>query len=94
MKGKPNIDDFLSGSPAEQPKPAKAAEKPKPVAKPEPEPPARVYKEQKLYRLPTTMTEAVRDKAYFMSKKLGRRVTETEIVETAIDEYLARYQDN
>lgn len=88
MKGKPDIGAFLDGSSAD------VAEKPKPKAasKVKVAPPpvkAKVYKEQKLYRLSSDVTEALREKVYELTKAEGRRVTETEIVEQAIRKYLA-----
>ena len=51
----------------------------------------KIYKEQKLYRLPTDLIEGLREMAYEKSKKEGRRVTETEIVEQAIREHIDSY---
>ena len=71
MKGKPSIDDFLGGSTADVAEKSKK----KTVKQIEPAMPAKVYREQKIFRLPTDIVEALRDKAYELSKQEGKRVT-------------------
>lgn len=93
MKGKPDLNEFLSGGEAdkaEQPVTRKAS-KPKSEIQPEPVKQPKIYKEQKLYRLPTDLIEGLREMAYEKSKTEARRVTETEIVEQAIRKYIDSY---
>ena len=84
MKGKPNIDAFLDGGAAD------AADKaePKKVAKKSvtktPQAPARVYREQKIFRLPTDLIDVLKRESYERSMESGTRITETELVEQAL----------
>jgi len=87
MKGKPNLDAFIDGGKADE---AESITKmpARKMAIPEPEKQTKVFKEQKLYRLSSDVVEALKDKAYELTKQKGKRVTETEIVEQAIRIYL------
>jgi hypothetical protein len=84
MKGKPNIDAFLDGGAAD------AADKvePKKVVKKSatktPQLPARVYREQKIFRLPTDLIDVLKRESYERSMESGTRITETELVEQAL----------
>lgn len=78
MKGKPDIDQFLGG----------ADESVKNIKKKKPGPIPGAPKRQKLVELPQETFDALKDRAYEDFKKTGRRVTETEIIITALNEYL------
>lgn len=92
MKAKPNTDQFkpakdlslfLEGGAADaaaRSKPAAA----KKAASQEPDPPAKVQREQKIFRLPVDLINALRRESYEQSIKTGGRVTETELVEQAL----------
>ncbi len=47
----------------------------------------RVYREQKMFRLPLDVIAILKREAYERSVKTGTRVTETEIVEQALRSY-------
>lgn len=92
MKAKPNIDQFktakdpsafLEGGAADA---AARSEPPPPNnAEPqEPTPPAKVQREQKIFRLPVDLINALKRESYEQSMKTGGRVTETELVEQAL----------
>ena len=87
MKGKPNLDSFLNGSKADEAEMV-TNRSAKRLSIPEPIKQTKVYKEQKLYRLSSDIIDALRTKAYELTKADGRRVTETEIVERALRKYL------
>jgi hypothetical protein len=73
MKQKPNLDAFLESGTADL---ANKIEKPEPVA--------RVQREQKIFRLPLDLINALKRESYQQSIKTGFRVTETELVEQAL----------
>lgn len=82
MKARPNFDAdaFLSG--------AKADRAPNPKTITIPAPPAKIAREQKVFRLPVTLTEDLKMAAFKLSVAQNRRVTETEIVEIAIRAFI------
>lgn len=86
MKAKPDIHAFLDGvdetpkNPAGTDLPGKEKRKPGPVPG--------APKRQKLVELPESTFEALKDRAYSEYKKTGKRVTETEIIINALNEYL------
>ena len=84
MKKKPDVSSFLDGA-NEVPK-NPSAEKQIERKKPGPVPGA--PKRQKLVELPVETFEALKDRAYTEYKKTGLRVTETEIIINALNEYL------
>ncbi len=49
---------------------------------------ARVHREQKIFRLPLDLINALKRESYERSVKTGSRVTETELVEQAIRAFL------
>lgn len=49
---------------------------------------ARVHREQKIFRLPLDLINALKRESYERSVKTGTRVTETELVEQAIRDFL------
>lgn len=79
IKGKPDVTQFLEGgAAAESHAPKNAVQKEIPGAP----------KRQKLVELPKPVFDALKDRAHEEYKKTGRRVTETEIIITALSEYL------
>jgi hypothetical protein len=102
MKAKPNTDQFkikrdpsafLEGGAAdiadrlEKPKQSVVAIK-EPV--PAPEVVTKVHREQKVFRLPLDLINALKRESYERSMKTGSRVTETELVEQSLREFLNR----
>ena len=83
IKGKPDLAEFLGGSAEAPPKPAPAA-----ISKAVSKPVDGAPKRQKLVELPLPVFDALKDRALSEYKKTGRRVTETEIIITALSEYL------
>lgn len=90
MKAKPNTDQF---SPKKDPSnfleggAADAADRTAlPVNS------AKVHREQKVFRLPLDIIQALKREAYEQSLKTGGRVTETELVEKALRSYIAIYE--
>lgn len=79
IKGKPDVSQFLDGG--------AASEVPKKAAKPPAA--AAVAKRQKLVELPEPIFEAIKDRAYEEFKRTGKRVTDTEIIVTALAQYLS-----
>ena len=76
MKARPNfgsVDDFIG---AADPKPV--------IVSNIPAPPPKIARDQKIFRLPTTLCEDLRRVVFHHSGLQNRRVTETEIVEIAI----------
>jgi hypothetical protein len=53
-----------------------------------PAPAPKVAREQKMYRLPLTMTNAMRQLVFHHSTLQNRRVTETELVEIALQAFI------
>lgn len=102
MKAKPNTDQFkikkdpsafLEGGAADI---ADRIEKPKQsvvaIKEPVPEPDfvPKVHREQKVFRLPLDLINALKRESYERSMKTGSRVTETELVEQSLREFLYR----
>ena len=102
MKTKPNTDQFrpkkdpstfLEGGTADL---ANQTEKPQQVTvesqvpTDQPVTNARVHREQKIFRLPLDLINALKRESYERSVKTGTRVTETELVEQAIRAFLDR----
>jgi hypothetical protein len=100
MKAKPNTDQFklakdpsafLEGGAADA---ADRIMKPQPgaiasqtlIAQPVVE--AKVYREQKVFRLPIDLINVLKRESYERSVKAGSRVTETELVEQALRMFL------
>ncbi len=73
------VDAFLTG--------AKAEVRPAIVAQ-IPAPPPKTQREQKVFRLPVSMIEDLRRVVFRHSALQNRRVTETEIVELAIQAFI------
>ena len=100
MKSKPNTDQFklpkdpsafLDGGAGEAADRTTAAplngssKAPAPTQAPD----AKVYREQKIFRLPVDLINELKREAYERSTKTGSRVTETELVEQALRNYLS-----
>jgi hypothetical protein len=83
IKKKPDLAEFLTGSAETPPKPAPAA-----ATRRAPKPVDGAPKRQKLVELPLPVFDALKERALSEYKKTGRRVTETEIIITALSEYL------
>ncbi|MBX9900314.1 MAG: hypothetical protein K2Y28_05970 [Burkholderiaceae bacterium] len=84
MKKKPDVSSFIDGA-SEAPKNQNLEIK---TEKKKPGPVAGAPKRQKLVELPMDTFEALKDRAYAEYKKTGLRVTETEIIINALNEYL------
>ena len=86
MKGRPNmdVDAFLTGGTADSIKPVPAQS----LASVIPKPPPKAVREQKVFRLPVTMIDDLRRVVFHHSALQNRRVTETEIVELAIQAFI------
>lgn len=91
MKEKPNIDefnpaknvdDFLEGGAADLA--VKIEEADLAIKTEQPQPTAKVYREQKMFRLPISLINELKRESYEQSMKTGIRVTETELVEQAL----------
>ena len=83
MKKKPNIDDFLESGVADL-----ANKKPQSIN--DVVIPAKVQREQKIFRLPIDLINELKREAYEQSVKTGTRVTETELVEQALRAFFKR----
>lgn len=91
MKGKPALDDFLSGGAADLAEGTKPAKKSQSVAQATqvnlprnmPEPTV-----QKNLRIKWSAAQKLKDAAANRSRSEGKRITETEILEELIDQYL------
>jgi hypothetical protein len=81
MRARPQLDDFLSGGTAD-------VEVSKRTASVVPMPAPKVAREQKVFRLPVSLTEDLRRTVFRYSAAQNRRVTETEIVEIAIRAFI------
>lgn len=79
MKPRPTLDDFLTGGTADAAPSARSSI---------PSPAPRIAREQKVFRLPVTLTEDLRRLVFHHSALQNRRVTETEIVEIAIQAFI------
>ena len=102
MKAKPNTDQFrLKKDPSEFLKggAADTADRTE-ITQPAPETPKRliaqpavetkVHREQKVFRLPLDVINELKREAYERSVKAGFRVTETELVEQSLREFLKK----
>jgi len=91
FKPKKDPSAFLEGGTADL---ANQAEKPQQVTAEsqvptdQPVTNARVHREQKIFRLPLDLINALKRESYERSVKTGTRVTETELVEQAIRTFL------
>jgi len=74
MRDKPNIESFLHGGKLDK------------IARGDDD--DKMRKEQKVFRLPVDVIEAVRAHSFSLSEKEQKRVTEVEIVERALRKYL------
>lgn len=81
MKKKPNIDAFIEGGAADK------VQKPEPAAAS-----AKVQREQKMFRLPVPLINGLKRLATEQSIATGNRVTETELVEQALQEFLSKHK--
>jgi len=89
MKAKPDIDAFLEGVAGDRPElpPKKRKESLNdlmPVLK------GKIHREQKVFRLPLDLINDLKRESFERSMKTGIRVTEAELVEQALREYLYR----
>lgn len=80
MKKKPSIDDFLQGSPAQ--------ERPQTVKPETPPAPPQEDRKQKLARLPVSLLMALKRKTLERSEQTGKRVSEEDLIEEALREFL------
>jgi transposase-like protein len=80
FKSKIDPSEFLEGGRADK---AEKKEQKKEVA-------PKVYREQKFFRLRSDLVEALKNSAFERSRESGSRVTETEIVEEALQSMLYR----
>lgn len=81
MKTKPNIDAFLDGGAAtEQPK----KESSEPVAS------SSEFRKQMVMQLPVTLINELKKRALELSLQSGKRVTQQQLVEEALKNYLHR----
>ncbi|MFN5350619.1 MAG: hypothetical protein ACK5A0_13975 [Polaromonas sp.] len=87
IRGKPNVDAFLDGGSeaAKAPVAAPAAPKKVKAAQIAAEPARRT---KKLFELPEAMIADLEQRCVDERRQLGRRVTQTEIVERALGTYL------
>jgi hypothetical protein len=77
MKSKPDINRFIDSGAAD------VAEQSRPII-----PKTRIHREQKVFRLPLDLIDALKREAFEQSMQSGVRVTETELVEQALRAYL------
>ena len=84
MKKKPDVSSFLDGATEASKNPSAEVVIEKKKRGPVPGAPKR----QKLVELPEETFEALKDRAYAEYKKTGKRVTETELIINALNEYL------
>ena len=84
VRGKPNVDAFLEGGQATAKTTVVAPKKPK-AAPAAAEPPKRT---KKLFELPEAMIADLEQRCVDERRQLGRRVTQTEIIERALGTYL------
>jgi len=84
IRGKPNVDAFLAGGNEATAAPLPAPKKAKPVqAVVEPS-----KRTKKLFELPEAMMADLEQRCVDERRQLGRRVTQTEIIERALGTYL------
>ena len=93
MKPKPNTDqfkitkdveNFLNGGAASL---AEHPERTEPTVSSVQAPEIKIPREQKVFRLPKELINALKRESYERSMKTGLRVTETELVEQALQAY-------
>lgn len=85
IRGKPNVDAFLDGgNETNQTSPLAAPKKAKTVVAAV-QPPKRT---KKLFELPEALIADLEQRCVDERRQLGRRVTQTEIVERALETYL------
>jgi hypothetical protein len=84
IRGKPNVDAFLEGSNVAAKATVATPKKTKPVLAAA-APPKRT---KKLFELPEAMIADLEQRCVDERRQLGRRVTQTEIVERALGTYL------
>lgn len=86
MKPRPPLDSaahaFLAGGAADKEDIASAE------SSSIPRPPPKIQREQKVIRLPVTMIEDLRRVVFHHSALQNRRVTETEVVEIALQQFI------
>ena len=80
MKKKPNLDEFLEAGAGDKAD--------KQAVNDEVQVPGKVHKEQKVVRLPLDLINALKRESFERSMKTGLRVTETELVEQALREFI------
>lgn len=85
IKGKPDITQFIEDGEAVKERSAPAPKKVREAASKETLSHA---KRKKLVELPTPVLDALKARAYEEYKRVGRRVTETEIIIAALSQYL------
>lgn len=92
MKGKPNIDTFISGGDVSAAKKSPPKKKPATAKRSEPEEiPAAVSGEEKItktFRLSKAMEARLKEVAFRKSAAAGKRVTESDLIEAALNNYL------
>jgi hypothetical protein len=86
MKSKPNIDAFLEGG-------AAADRPPKPATNARAEPPASIappteFRKQMVMQLPVALINDLKRRALEQSVSSGKRVTQQQLVEEALKNYL------
>ncbi len=75
-------------APSVNPPPAPKPSKEVPTAQvPPPADTTPVHRGKKLVELPLPLLEKIKDTAHHLSKQSGRRVTETQLIETALEQY-------
>lgn len=86
IKGKPDVSQFLDGGAVEKSLPPEQ----KATGKAEKQTQAALSgpKRPKLVELPQPIFDAIKDRAYEDYKKTGKRVTDTEIIVSALAKYL------
>lgn len=90
MKSKPNIDAFLEGGDVEKAKPARRSRASLPKS-PEPAPgvaQAVEFRKPMVMQMPISLIEDLKRRAYELSSRSGRRVTQQQLVEEALRRYL------
>lgn len=85
IKGKPDITQFIEDGESAEGRPTPASRKASKAASPETLPHG---KRKKLVELPAPVLDALKARAYEEYKRVGRRVTETEIIIAALSKYL------
>lgn len=92
MKGKPDVHAFIAGGDALDAKKPATTRKSPPKKKPEAEEiPAAMSGEEKItktFRLTRAMEIRLKEAAFRRSVAAGKRVTESDIIESALNKYL------